>query len=76
MNSEIIVIYRGNPIEAEMIKDFLNDNGVVATLKNQLMGSIAPWHVSPGGFNPVEIEILLKDREKALELINVFNNSE
>lgn len=39
------------------------------------MGTIAPWHVSPGGFEPVEVEILLKDKEKALKLIDEFNKS-
>lgn len=39
------------------------------------MGTIAPWQVSPGGFEPVEVEILVKDKEKALKLIYEFNKS-
>ena len=39
------------------------------------MGSIAPWQVSAGGFEPVEVEVLEKDKEKALELINEFRKS-
>ncbi len=74
-NSELIVVYRGNPMDSEIIKEILNDNGIMANLKNQFMGSIAPWQVSPGGFEPVEVEILKKDMEKALDLINEFNSS-
>ncbi len=76
MNSDLIVIFSGNPIDAEMIKEMLLDNGIPAHLKNQLMGSIAPWHVSAGGFEPVEIVIMKKDEEKARRLIDEFNKGE
>ena len=75
MDSELIVIFKGNPIDSELIKDILNDHGIMANLKNQLMGTIAPWHVSPGGFEPVEVEILVEDKGKALKLIDEFNTS-
>lgn len=72
---DLIVIYRGNPVDSEIIKDVLNDQGIVASLKNQLMSSIAPWYVSAGGFNPVEVEIFARDKEKALALIEEFNKN-
>lgn len=72
MESELIVIFKGNPVDSAIVKDILNDNGILADLKNQLMGTIAPWHVSPGGFEPVEVQILAKDKEKALALIEDF----
>ncbi len=71
-DSKLIVVFKGNPFDSEIIKEILNDNGIMANLKNQLMGTIAPWHVSPGGFEPVEIEILVKDKERALKLIDEF----
>jgi len=72
---ELIVVFRGNPMNSEIIKEILEDNGIMASLKNQFMGSIAPWHVSSGGFEPVEVKVLKKDMEKALDLINEFNKS-
>lgn len=74
MKSEIIVIFEGNQIDADIIKDLLIDNGINVNLKNQLMGTIAPWQVSPGGFEPIKVEILSKDKDKALELIKEFKN--
>jgi len=71
-DSKLIVVFKGNPFDSEIIKEILNDNGIMANLKNQLMGTIAPWHVSPGGFEPVEIEILVKDKERTLKLIDEF----
>ncbi len=72
MDSELIVVFQGKPMDAEIIKDMLNDHGIMAHLKNQFMGSIAPWQVSPGGFQPVEVEILSENKEEALKLIEEF----
>lgn len=74
-HSDLIVVFRGNLVDAEMVKEILSDNGILAHLKNQLMGSIAPWQVSAGGFESVEVEVLEKDKGKALDLINEFNKS-
>ncbi|MBN2597595.1 DUF2007 domain-containing protein [Labilibaculum sp.] len=68
----LIVIYSGNPIDSEIIKDILTENGIAVNIKNGLMGTIAPWHVSAGGVAPVELEISVRDKEKALRLINEF----
>lgn len=75
MDFVLIVVFKGNPMDSEIVKDILNDNGIMANLKNQLMGTIAPWYVSPGGFEPVEVEVLVEDKEKALKLIDEFNKS-
>jgi len=74
-DSNLVVVFRGNPMDAEIINEILADNGIMANQKNQLMGSIAPWQVSAGGFEPVAVEVLKKDMEKALELIDEFKKS-
>lgn len=70
---ELVLIFSGNPIDSEIVKDILTDNGIAVNVKNELMGTIAPWHVSAGGINPVELQVLAKDKEMALRLINEFN---
>lgn len=71
-NSALIVVFRGSPIESEMVKEMLMDNGIPAQVNNQLMGSIAPWQVSAGGMDPVAVFILEKDKEKAMNLLKEF----
>ncbi|MDM8161770.1 DUF2007 domain-containing protein [Labilibaculum sp. K2S] len=73
---DLIVIYSGSPIDSEIIKDILTENGIAVNIKNELMGTIAPWHVSAGGINPVEIVIFAKDKEQALRLIKEFNKGQ
>lgn len=74
-HQDLVVVFRGNPVDSEIVKEILADNDIMAHLKNQLMGSIAPWQVSPGGFEPVEVEVLEEYKEKALKLVEEFNKS-
>ena len=59
----------------KFIEDILNDNGIIASITNQMMGSIAPFYVAAGGLDPVGVEIFARDKEKALALIEAFNKS-
>ncbi|WP_075589670.1 putative signal transducing protein [Labilibacter marinus] len=73
--TELISVFNGSPIDADIIKEILEDHGIMVQVKNELMGSIAPWHVSPGGIDPTEIVVLESDKENALLLIDEFNKS-
>jgi len=71
----LVKVFQGSPMDAEIVKDILMDNQIEVNVRNEFMGTIAPWHVTPGGFNPVEIEVLEKDFDAAIELVKAFNNS-
>jgi hypothetical protein len=75
-DSETMVIFSGKPIDAEMINQLLNGHGIVTLISNKLMGSIAPWQVSAGGFEPVEVIINKADEQKAHRLIAAFHEAE
>lgn len=75
MDTKLVTVYKGHPMDADIVKEVLKDNEINVNIKNELMGTIAPWHVSPGGFEPVEIEVLEKDKEQAMKLIKEFNKS-
>ena len=73
MEANFAVVFQGSPMDAEVVKEILADHGIRAYLRNELMGTIAPWHITPGGFAPVEVEVSSADKEKALQLIDDFN---
>lgn len=73
-NLHPVVVYSGNPLEAEMVSDMLQDYGIQTFTKNSLMGYIAPWHITSGGVDPVEVEVPISDRDKALEIVTAFNH--
>jgi len=73
--TDLVMVYAGSPVDAEMIKEILEDYGIPVNIKNQLMGTIAPWQVSGGGASPAEVEVFTKDKEQALLLIEEFHKS-
>ena len=73
---EIIEIFAGELWKAILIKELLEENGIVAYLNNELMGTIAPWDVSAGGIDPVKLKILNSDYALSKELIDGLSNQE
>lgn len=65
-----IVIYSGSPWEAGLVKSMLEDAGIMTFLKDEAMGSIAPFDVIPGGAGAVKVVIADKDEERAAEIIS------
>ncbi|MDP2335673.1 MAG: DUF2007 domain-containing protein [Bacteroidota bacterium] len=72
---EFVEIFAGELWQAEMIKEMLEDNGIQAYMKNELMGNIAPWIVSPGGTASVKINISTSDYARSKELIDELNSN-
>ena len=40
---ELIVVYAGTQMDAGYLKSLLEDAGITAFLKDEMMGSMAPW---------------------------------
>jgi len=68
-------VFAGELWKATMLKNVLEDNNIQVFLQNSLMGVIEPWVVSPGGFEPVKVVVSGDDYEKALALVEEYNNS-
>lgn len=71
---KLVTAFSGDFIEAKAIQDLLMDNQITATLENGYMASIAPWLVTPGGSNPVNVVVKDSDLNRALKLIDELNN--
>ncbi len=75
MSEKLITIYSGNPIDADIFCQVLEDNGIKASLRNEILGTLVPWQVSGGGADPVDVEVLESDKTKALALLEEFNRN-
>ena len=73
--NDIIEVFAGNSIDAEIVKSLLEDSGIKAFLKDDNMGSIAPWHVSAGGAGAVKIIINSKDYDKAKLIVEKYEEN-
>ena len=72
---DLVCIFAGNPIDADIIKQILDDNSIASNLKNGLMATIAPMDVSSGGAFPAEVEVFVKDEKEARLLVEAFHKS-
>ena len=68
-------IFAGNIIEAGMVKSLLEDAGINAYLKDEIMGTMNPWFVSPGGVGAVKVIISNLDFEKGKSIVDEYQNN-
>jgi hypothetical protein len=66
---DFVEVFAGTSMQAEMVKVLLNDSGIETFLKDNIMGTLVPWHVSPGGSNPVKVMVATPDYEKAKHIV-------
>jgi hypothetical protein len=73
--NELIVVYAGTLVDANFVKSLLEGDGITVFLKDELMGTIAPWHVDlGGGVAAVKVMVAERDFERARDLIQHFLN--
>ena len=66
---KLIIIFAGNISQADLVKHILEAHGIRAFLKDEFLGTIAPWQVISGGAGAVKVQVAESDVEKALILI-------
>ncbi|WP_018476574.1 putative signal transducing protein [Pontibacter roseus] len=68
-----VLIFSGDFHRAAVIKNMLENRGIYVFMQNEHMGSIAPWQVASGGFNPVKLIISGHDEEEAKKALEGFD---
>jgi hypothetical protein len=71
-DNELIVVYAGTSIDAGFVKGLLEDAGIITFLKDEIMGSLAPWYVAPGGAGAVKVVIAKRDLDRAKSIVEAF----
>ena len=68
----IVEVFAGTAFEAGMLKSMLESEDINAFLKDEFLGTIAPWWASPGGAGAVKVIISSNDAGKAKPIIEEF----
>ncbi|MDA3818659.1 MAG: DUF2007 domain-containing protein [Prolixibacteraceae bacterium] len=74
-DNNIIEVFAGTSLDAAIVNSLLEDSDIKTFLKDEFMGSIAPWQVSAGGAGAVKIIINSKDYDKAKLIIEKYEES-
>jgi ADP-ribose pyrophosphatase YjhB (NUDIX family) len=74
--NDLVVVHAGNAIETGFVKSLLEEYGIPAVLHDEMMGTIAPWYIAPGGVGAVKILIAPRDYERARAIIAEFHDAD
>jgi hypothetical protein len=67
--TEPVEVFAGTAWQAGMVKNLLENAGIRAFLKDEIMGTLNPWWVAPGGAGAVTVFISNMDVEKAKPVV-------
>lgn len=73
--SNPVEIYAGDIIEAGMVKSMLEDSGIKAYLKDEIMGTLGPWWTTPGGAGSVRVIVAQPDAEQARAIVEEYEKN-
>ena len=70
--NKITNIFSGTYSETMNIRNLLENINIEVFTQNENMGTIQPWTITSGGFNPVILKVKNEDFEKAKKLIEDY----
>ncbi len=71
-NENLVVAFTGNRIEADVMKSLLDNARIPNFLKDEFIGGLTPWAITPGGVGAVKVLITEKDIERARPIVEKF----
>ena len=72
---EPVEVFAGTAVQASIVKSLLENAEIDAYLKDEFTGVIAPWHTTPGGVGAVKVFVSGIDLEKAMLVVNEYENN-
>lgn len=65
-------VFEGSAIEADLIKNMLEDNGISAIIKDDMMSQVFPLYVASGELKPVKVYIDRENFDRGQELVDIY----
>lgn len=70
-----IVVFSGTIWQAEMVMSLLANADIEAFLKDEIIGTLAPWWAAPGGAGSVSVEVSARDFDEARLVVNDYEKN-
>jgi len=71
----LVEVFSGKIWEAEMLKNILENEEIEAFLKDEVIGTLAPWYASSGGMGSVKVIVSSLDYDKAKHIVDEFEKN-
>jgi hypothetical protein len=62
---EPVQVFAGTSWQAGMVKSLIENEGIQAFFKDEMVGTLSPWWTSPGGVGSVKVMVSNLDFERA-----------
>ena len=72
MYEDFSIVYSGTIVEANLLKCLLEGAGILATLQDEFIGTIAPY-VFRGGAGAVKVLVAKSDMDQARSIVEDFS---
>lgn len=72
---KLVEVFDGTALDAEMVKSLLGNAEIKAFVKDEIMGTMYPWHTAAGGAGSVTIFVSNTDYNIAKHIINEYKKN-
>lgn len=69
---EVVHVFAGSIMQAEMVKNLLENEEITAYLLDELSGTYFPFLTSPGGSGPVSVVVAGTDYDRAKIIVDAY----
>lgn len=70
-----LVVFKGTAMQAAMVKSLLENAEIEAFMNDEFIGTLNPWHATPGGVGSVKVVVSYLDYEKAKAVVDEYENN-
>jgi hypothetical protein len=72
---EPVEVFDGTSWQAEIVKSMLENEGIHAYIKDNILGTLIPWNVAPGGAGAVKVFVAGADAEQAKLVVDEYEKN-
>ena len=69
---EPVVVYAGNSIDAGFVRSLLEAHEIETNLRDEIMGTLAPWYVTAAGAGAVKVVVARRNLARAEPIVRDF----
>ena len=71
-DNELILVFEGTIVEVDLLKSKIESEGITCFLKDNYMGTQAPFYTSVGGTAPIKLVVPKSDVKKVQPIIKEY----
>ncbi len=67
-----VEVFAGNNWQTALVKSLLENDGIEAFLKDEIIGTLQPWWSDAGGAGPIRVFVAIKNEDQARLIVKEY----